>query len=192
MKTKVSILIATIISLAVFSCKPKYSMVFNGSSPAVKHKVKESPLQNTEKTETVVTIENNNQEEIKIEKIKTTKKPSIKEVIAAVKAVKKIKKAQKQMPQAAALNNKMSKADKKVAKAKMKEQIKSMKKANKTNGGTDPMFIVAVICCFLLPPLGVFLFEEAIGTNFWIDLILTLLFWLPGVIYALLVVGGVI
>jgi uncharacterized membrane protein YqaE (UPF0057 family) len=44
-----------------------------------------------------------------------------------------------------------------------------------------------ILFAILLPPLAVAL-AEGIGTSFWISIILTLLFWLPGVIYALIVV----
>ncbi|HPD54609.1 MAG TPA: YqaE/Pmp3 family membrane protein [Bacteroidia bacterium] len=48
-------------------------------------------------------------------------------------------------------------------------------------------FWLLIVLCILLPPLAVFL-KFGIGTEFWISLILTLIFWLPGVIYALIVV----
>ncbi len=51
--------------------------------------------------------------------------------------------------------------------------------------------IVLVILAILIPPLAVYL-HSGIGTSFWISLILTLLFWIPGVIYSLLVVLDVI
>lgn len=47
--------------------------------------------------------------------------------------------------------------------------------------------ILLVILAILLPPLAVFLVKD-FGTEFLISLILTLLFWLPGVIYALYIV----
>lgn len=56
---------------------------------------------------------------------------------------------------------------------------------------TEVDVIILVILAILLPPLAVFL-HSGIGTPFWISLILTLLFWIPGVIYALLVVLDVI
>jgi uncharacterized membrane protein YqaE (UPF0057 family) len=40
----------------------------------------------------------------------------------------------------------------------------------------------------LLPPLAVYLHQGVINTKFWISILLTLCFWIPGVIYALLVV----
>ena len=47
--------------------------------------------------------------------------------------------------------------------------------------------IICIIFAIFIPPLGVGL-HEGITTNFWIDLILTLLFYLPGMIFALIVV----
>ncbi len=48
-------------------------------------------------------------------------------------------------------------------------------------------FVVIVICAIFLPPLGVALMY-GIHTYFWVDLILTLLFFFPGMIFALIVV----
>ncbi|HEY8403173.1 MAG TPA: YqaE/Pmp3 family membrane protein [Flavobacteriales bacterium] len=56
---------------------------------------------------------------------------------------------------------------------------------------SDVPVIVLVILAIILPPLAVFL-HSGIGTEFWISLILTILFWIPGVIYSLLVVLDVI
>ena len=44
-----------------------------------------------------------------------------------------------------------------------------------------------VVAAVLLPPLAVFL-DRGIGTEFWISLVLTILAWVPGVLYALWVV----
>ncbi|WP_174273367.1 YqaE/Pmp3 family membrane protein [Sphingomonas bacterium] len=46
--------------------------------------------------------------------------------------------------------------------------------------------IVALIAALLLPPLGTFL-VRGIGTAFWVTVLLTLVGWLPGVVFALLV-----
>jgi len=45
------------------------------------------------------------------------------------------------------------------------------------------MNILHLICAILLPPLGVFL-KEGVNKNFWIALVLTFFFWIPGVIFA--------
>ncbi len=50
--------------------------------------------------------------------------------------------------------------------------------------------LLLVILAILLPPLAVALHEGRINGKFWLSLILTLLFWIPGVIYALIVVLG--
>lgn len=48
--------------------------------------------------------------------------------------------------------------------------------------------ILEVIISVLLPPLAVFLHQGDITDYFWIDVLLTILFWFPGIIFALLVV----
>lgn len=50
-------------------------------------------------------------------------------------------------------------------------------------GAISPLGVIAAI---LLPPLGVFL-ARGIGTPFWISVVLTLVGWLPGAIFALAV-----
>ncbi|HQW23460.1 MAG TPA: YqaE/Pmp3 family membrane protein [Bacteroidia bacterium] len=44
-----------------------------------------------------------------------------------------------------------------------------------------------ILFAILLPPLAVGL-KFGIGTEFWISVLLTLLFWIPGVIYALILI----
>lgn len=48
------------------------------------------------------------------------------------------------------------------------------------------MSILTIILSILIPPLAVFL-EKGLGKDFIINLILTLIFWLPGAIHALYV-----
>jgi uncharacterized membrane protein YqaE (UPF0057 family) len=48
-------------------------------------------------------------------------------------------------------------------------------------------FVVIVLCAIFIPPLGVGLMY-GIHAYFWIDLILTLIFFFPGMIFALIVV----
>ena len=50
--------------------------------------------------------------------------------------------------------------------------------------GTD---IIKVIAAVLLPPLGVFL-EVGLKGHFWLNILLTLLGFIPGVIHALYVI----
>jgi uncharacterized membrane protein YqaE (UPF0057 family) len=52
------------------------------------------------------------------------------------------------------------------------------------NSGERPMFILKIIFCFLLPPVTAYLCVGT-GTHFWINIALTLLGGLPGIIHAL-------
>ena len=45
----------------------------------------------------------------------------------------------------------------------------------------------AIIAAILLPPLGIFL-SRGLGFEFWIGTLLTILFWVPGIIFAVLMV----
>lgn len=83
----------------------------------------------------------------------------------------------------------LSKAEKKErikeAKTAIKE-FKKDKKAGKADGMTNTFLLVLIT--ILIPPLGVFLHEGEINGKFWIDLLLTLLFYVPGLVYGLIVV----
>ena len=49
------------------------------------------------------------------------------------------------------------------------------------------MDIIRIIIAIFIPPLGVFL-QEGLGKHFWINLILTLLGYVPGIIHALWII----
>jgi uncharacterized membrane protein YqaE (UPF0057 family) len=73
-----------------------------------------------------------------------------------------------------------------------KKLFKDYKAAKKSGKDSETDQILLAILAILLPPLAVYLKEDEINSKFWISLILTLLFWIPGVIFALLVVFDVI
>jgi len=50
------------------------------------------------------------------------------------------------------------------------------------------MDIIKIIFAILLPPVGVFL-EVGIGKHFWINIILTLLGYIPGIVHAVWVIA---
>jgi len=50
------------------------------------------------------------------------------------------------------------------------------------------MPIIRILAAIVVPPLGVFL-ARGITTAFWISCLLTLLGWVPGVLFALYVVA---
>ncbi len=71
-----------------------------------------------------------------------------------------------------------------------KAEIKTFKQDKKAGKEASTNTLLQVILAILLPPLAVYLHEGVINSKFWIDLILTLIFFIPGVIYALIVVLG--
>jgi uncharacterized membrane protein YqaE (UPF0057 family) len=86
----------------------------------------------------------------------------------------------------------LSKADKKErfkeAKAALKQYKKDKRSGQASEGGTEMNLFLLILITILLPPLGVYLHEGQINTKFWISIILTLLFYFPGLIYGLIVV----
>ncbi len=81
----------------------------------------------------------------------------------------------------------ISKSEKKARIAEAKKQLKEYKKTNKSDRNDDRI-VLLVILAIILPPLAVYLHEGEINNKFWISLLLTLLFLLPGIIYALYVI----
>ena len=81
----------------------------------------------------------------------------------------------------------LSKSEKKARMAEVKQLMKDYK-VQKASGEAGTNTILLAILAILLPPLAVYLHENDFNTKFWISLLLTCLFWIPGVIYALIVV----
>jgi uncharacterized membrane protein YqaE (UPF0057 family) len=50
--------------------------------------------------------------------------------------------------------------------------------------GTHAMLVLKIILGIFLPPVAAFL-EVGFGLHFWLNLLLTLFFWIPGQIHAL-------
>jgi uncharacterized membrane protein YqaE (UPF0057 family) len=49
------------------------------------------------------------------------------------------------------------------------------------------MYIIRIIVAILLPPLGVFL-QVGIGGHFWLNILLTILGYIPGIIHAIWII----
>ncbi len=47
--------------------------------------------------------------------------------------------------------------------------------------------LIRIILALFLPPLGVFL-QVGFGLHFWLNIVLTLLGWIPGVIHAIYII----
>lgn len=52
----------------------------------------------------------------------------------------------------------------------------------------NPVDLVRIVLSILLPPLGVFL-QVGIGLQFWINILLTLLGYIPGIIHAVWIIA---
>jgi uncharacterized membrane protein YqaE (UPF0057 family) len=84
----------------------------------------------------------------------------------------------------------LSAKEKKAKLKEVKKALKTFKAQKKANKAPIASTVLQVIFAILIPPLGVYLHEGEINKRFWISLLLTLLFFLPGIIYALVVVLG--
>ena len=86
--------------------------------------------------------------------------------------------------------NSLTKKEKKQKVNEVKKVLQDYKAAKKAGNAPSTNTLLLVILAILLPPLAVYLHEGELNSRFWISLILTLLFFIPGVIYALIVVLG--
>ena len=84
----------------------------------------------------------------------------------------------------------LSKKERKARIKEAKKELKAYKAAKRAGAEPSTNTLLLVILAILLPPLAVYLHQGEINSKFWISLLLTLLFWLPGVIYALIVILG--
>jgi uncharacterized membrane protein YqaE (UPF0057 family) len=84
--------------------------------------------------------------------------------------------------------NSLSKTEKKERVSKVKAAVQQYKASLKNGDSIDDNKLLAIIFAIILPPVGVVLYENKVTTKFWISLLLTFIFWLPGMIYSLLVV----
>lgn len=84
----------------------------------------------------------------------------------------------------------LSKKERKSRIKDARKEVKAFKKAKRAGDDPSTNTLLLVILAILLPPLAVYLHEGEVNNRFWISLLLTLLFWLPGVIYALIIILG--
>ena len=85
--------------------------------------------------------------------------------------------------------NSLSKAERKARFGEVKSLVKNYRQQQNQDGAeVSTNTLLYAILAILLPPLAVGLHEGGINNRFWISLLLSLLFFLPGIIYALIVV----
>lgn len=87
--------------------------------------------------------------------------------------------------------NQLSKKEKNNRFKQVKKAVKNFKEANAGKGqAAEINMLLLILITILIPPLGVYLHQGEINTKFWISLVLTLLFYFPGLIYSLIVILG--
>ncbi len=80
-----------------------------------------------------------------------------------------------------------------LSRAERRDRVNSAKQAIKewkTSAASDINKLLLVIITILLPPVGVLIYQGKLDVKFLISLLLTLLFYIPGLIYSLLVIFG--
>ena len=82
----------------------------------------------------------------------------------------------------------LSKHERKSRIKEVKKLLKEHKADKRAGRAAETDQVLLAILAIQLPPLAVYLKEGEVNSRFWISVILTLLFWIPGVIFALLVV----
>lgn len=84
----------------------------------------------------------------------------------------------------------LTRVERKMRMKEAKKLLKNFKAQQKAGDEPSTNTVLLAILAVLLPPLAVYLKEGTINGKFWLSVLLSLLFWLPGVIYALIVVLG--
>ena len=86
----------------------------------------------------------------------------------------------------------LSKKERKTRIKNAKREIRKLKAARTRDRNADVEPWVLIVLAILLPPLAVYLYEDEINWKFWVSILLTLLFWIPGIIFAFLVIFGAV
>ncbi len=86
-------------------------------------------------------------------------------------------------------NKEMTRKEKREMRKGLKQKIREAVRNAKEQGASDDL-VLLIILAILLPPLAMFVYEDGATNRFWISLLLTLLFYLPGLIYTLVVILG--
>lgn len=182
-----STLIVCLLALVAFSCAPKYGAHFNKTKsnfykPAVAVETEKSietthsdeAMEKIGRKNVVASVENEvypeapSQIRERLEKYKAKTEAIKKKDLSKKEEKKAIKKEKKKL--------------KKDLRREIKKEVKALKK-DEVEGDYVLMMILAII----IPPLGVGL-TYGLTAEFWISLLLTLIFWLPGAIYSVIVV----
>jgi uncharacterized membrane protein YqaE (UPF0057 family) len=100
-------------------------------------------------------------------------------------AVENRKMSRKELREAKKEERTLRREQRKEVKQELRQAIRDWKK----EGASDTDTLLLVILAILIPPLAMALYD-GITNRFWISLLLTLLFFIPGMIYTLIVILG--
>lgn len=104
----------------------------------------------------------------------------------AVVHIKAETKVETGVEETTALSKKERRKQKRLQRKAFKKDLKAKLKQFRQENDTDLLLLVLIT--ILLPPLGMYLYEGAVTNRFWISLLLTLLFYVPGLVYTLIVI----
>lgn len=206
--TPLQLLMYCLLVIGFYSCAPKYGAHFTNSSTFHKSEIKEAEIKQVDPDEIIDTevametspveirkmeVEVNNDEPksnyaiVSNEKvIPVVPNPSIEKLVTEHKErVAELENSEMDSKEMKKELKKEKKRARKELKKEIKKEIKEIKKAKDRNA--EDGYVLMMILAVIIPPLAVGL-TYGIVDKFWISLLLTLLFWLPGAIYSLIVV----
>jgi len=86
----------------------------------------------------------------------------------------------------------LSKKEQKLRIKEAKKQVKVFQKEKKANKSANVEMWLLIVLAILLPPLAVYLHQGEINWKFWVSILCWVLYIIPGVVFALLVVTNII
>src|SRR6187402_943672 len=86
----------------------------------------------------------------------------------------------------------LSKQERKQRIKNVKKEMKIFKKEKKANKSANVEMWLLIVLAILLPPLAVYLHQGEINWKFWVSIGCWILYILPGIVFALLVVTNTI
>jgi len=171
------------------ACSPKYTASFRNSSHHIapekgesKKIAENSSVEKLNRTE----IEAPNADELYASQNRELKHYVIPEVEELVKKYEQKAKEIESKGLAKKVERRAIRKEKKKLRKSIKKEVKEEIKMLKQQDASDD-YVLMMVLAIIIPPLGVGL-TYGITAEFWISLILTLIFWLPGAIYSAIVV----
>ncbi len=192
-KHQLTLLISSIIFLIVQGCSPKYTASFQ--TPVKKAQSNKTQMV-VQEMETLADAPSESSGNPVIALSKTTNDPIIEKKSAVQDKAREQHDVDAPMTpielsvlQEVRENiNSMSRSERKQLMDKAKLQVETLRAEGDERQSTD--LLLLVIIAILIPPLAMILYENEVTSRFWISLLLTLLFYLPGLIYTLVVILG--